>query len=122
MQLQFQKVVASLLQPAAGAIDRREVKNVRQYELMYIIKPDLEEEARSAVVAKVNDLITKNGGEVTKSDIMGKKRLAYEIKDFHDGVYVLTYFQVEGSAIAEIERVLRITDEVIKYLLVLQAA
>ncbi|MDW7675719.1 MAG: 30S ribosomal protein S6 [Bacillota bacterium] len=95
---------------------------MRQYEMMYIIKPELEEEARTAVVAKVNDLITKNGGEVTKSDILGKKKLAYEVKDNRDGVYVLANFQVDGAAIAEIERVLKITEEVIKYLLVLKAA
>ncbi len=95
---------------------------MRQYEMMYIIKPDLEEEALKAVVAKVEDLLTKNGAEITKADVMGKKKLAYEIKDYREGVYVLLFFQVDGAAIAEIERVLRITEEVIKYLLVLQAA
>ncbi|MBS4026525.1 MAG: 30S ribosomal protein S6 [Clostridia bacterium] len=95
---------------------------MRQYEIMYILRPDLEEEAREAAITKVNDLIVKNGGEIVKRDVLGKKKLAYEIKDYREGVYVLTYFQVAGSAIAEIERVLKITDDVIKYLLVLKAA
>lgn len=96
---------------------------MRQYEIMYIINPELEEEAVNAVVEKVNALIAKNGGEIIKSDILGKKRLAYEINDYRDGFYVLAEFKIDGAAIAEIERVLRITtDEVIKYLLVLQAA
>jgi small subunit ribosomal protein S6 len=123
--MQF-KINLNILHPCSGnvtgAIVRREVNNVRQYEIMYILRPDLEEEAREAAIAKVNDLIVKNGGEITKSDVLGKKKLAYEVKDYREGVYVLTYFQVAGSAIAEIERVLKITDDVIKYLLVLKAA
>lgn len=91
---------------------------MRKYELMYIIRPDVEQEATKNLVEKFQNLITNNGGEIEKLDEIGKRRIAYEIEDFHEGYYVLTYFQSEPTLIAELERVLRITDGVIRYLIV----
>ena len=89
---------------------------MRKYELMYIIRPDLDQDATKEVVEKFQNLIANNGGEIEKADEMGKKRLAYEIEGYHDGYYVLVNYQGEPALVAELERVLRITDGVIRYL------
>lgn len=91
---------------------------MRKYELMYIIRPDLELEVTKEIVEKFKNLITNNGGEIEKVDEMGKRRIAYEIEDFSEGYYVLVNFQLEPNLVAELERVLRITDGVIRYLIV----
>lgn len=89
---------------------------MRKYEVMYIIRPDVDEEAMKSAVEKFQTIIT-NGGEVTKSDVMGKRRLAYEINKFRDGYYVLVNFNAEPAVVAELERVMKISDEVIRYLI-----
>lgn len=94
---------------------------MRKYEVMYIIRPDVEQEAVQATVDKFNAIIA-NGGEVTKSEILGKRRLAYEIGKYRDGIYVLVNFNATPEVVAELDRVIRITDEVIRYLIVRDAA
>lgn len=87
------------------------------YELMFIIDPDLEEEAAKKVVAAVKDSIAGVGGEVTAERMMGKRRLAYEIKKKTDGLYVLIHFQAPPTAIEELNRALRINDQVLRHLI-----
>ena len=82
---------------------------MNNYEVMYIVKPVVEEEAFEAVVAKFESLITANGGTVEKTDRWGKKRLAYEIQDFTEGQYVL---------VKELDRVMKITDEVMRHMVI----
>lgn len=89
---------------------------MRKYEVMYIIRPDIEQEAVQAAVDKFQGIIS-NGGEITKHDVMGKRRLAYEIKKFRDGVYVLVNFTAEPAVVTELERLMKISDEVIRYLI-----
>lgn len=89
---------------------------MRKYEVMYIIRPDLEQEALQAVVEKFQGII-QNGGEITKHDVLGKRRLAYEINKIRDGVYVLVNFTATTEVINELERILKISDEVIRYLI-----
>ncbi|CAM3075835.1 30S ribosomal protein S6 [Paenibacillus sediminis] len=89
---------------------------MRKYEVMYIIRPDLEQEAVQATVEKFQGIIS-NGGEITKHEVMGKRRLAYEIKKFRDGVYVLVNFNAEPAVVTELERLMKISDEVIRYLI-----
>lgn len=89
---------------------------MRKYELMYIIRPEVEQEALQAVVDKFQGII-QNGGEITKHDVMGKRRLAYEINKIRDGVYVLVNFTATPDVVAELERILKISDEVIRYLI-----
>lgn len=91
---------------------------MRKYEVMYILRSDLEQEAVQSVVEKFQNIITNNGGEVTKSDLLGKRRLAYEINKARDGIYVLVNFNAEPQVVAELDRVLKISDEVIRYLIV----
>ena len=91
---------------------------MRKYELMYIIRPDLEEEAVQAAVEKIKDVITSQGGEITEHEVLGKRRLAYEIQKFWDGVYVLVHFQANTDAVSELERVIRISDDYIRHLVI----
>ncbi|MMZ67248.1 30S ribosomal protein S6 [compost metagenome] len=83
---------------------------------MYIIRPDVEQEAVQATVEKFQGII-QNGGEITKHDVMGKRRLAYEINKIRDGIYVLVNFTATPEVVAELERILKISDEVIRYLI-----
>jgi len=90
---------------------------MRNYELMYIIRPDVEQETVQAVTEKFQGIIG-NGGEIVKHDIMGKRRLAYEINKHREGTYVLVHFKGTSEIVAELERVLKITDEVIRHMVV----
>jgi len=91
---------------------------MRNYELMYIIRPDLEPDAVQAVTDKIQEVIRGGDGEIRKHEVMGKRRLAYEIGKFREGIYVLVLFSSEPSHVAELERVLRITDEVVRHLVI----
>ncbi len=90
---------------------------MNKYEVMVIVKP-AEEEASSAVIEKVEALIARVGGTVEKVDRWGKRRLAYPVKKFTDGFYVLVNFEAAPAEIKEIDRVLKINDEVLKHLIV----
>lgn len=94
---------------------------MRKYEIMYIVRTDLEEEAVQAVVEKIQGIIN-NGGEVTKHNVMGKRRLAYEINKHRDGVYVLVNFTATPEVVKELDRVIRISDEIIRYMIVQDVA
>jgi len=94
---------------------------MRKYEVMYIIRPDVEQEAVQALVEKFNGVIS-NGGEVIKSDILGKRRLAYEINKLREGQYVLTQFTAPAEVVNELDRVMKIADEVIRVLIVRDVA
>lgn len=89
---------------------------MRAYETMYILQPDLDEETRKALVEKFNKVVTDNGGEIEKTAELGQRRLAYEIKKFRQGYYVQLNYKAEPSVPQELERVLGITDEVIRVL------
>ena len=94
---------------------------MRKYEVMYIIRPETEQEAIQALVDKFNGIIN-NGGEVTKTDVLGKRRLAYEIEKIRDGIYVLVHFTATTEVINELDRVIKITDDVIRFLIVKDVA
>ncbi|WP_438348366.1 30S ribosomal protein S6 [Paenibacillus sp. FA6] len=89
---------------------------MRKYEVMYIIRPDIEQDVVQAAVEKFQGIIS-NGGEITKHDVMGKRRLAYEIKKFNDGTFVLVNFNGTPEVINELERLMKISDDVIRYLI-----
>ncbi|BCJ86782.1 30S ribosomal protein S6 [Effusibacillus dendaii] len=89
---------------------------MRAYETMYILKPDLEEETRKSLIEKFNNVITENGGQIDKVTELGPRRLAYEIEKFKQGYYVLLNYQAEPAVPQELERILRISDEVIRIL------
>ena len=87
------------------------------YEVMYIVKP-IEEAAFETIVKKFDDLLAANGATVEKTDRWGKKRLAYEIKDFVEGIYVLVTFNAEPKAVKELDRVMKITDDILRHMII----
>ncbi|MVP00746.1 MULTISPECIES: 30S ribosomal protein S6 [Paenibacillus] len=95
---------------------------MRKYEVMYIIRTDIEQEQVQSTVEKFQGIITNGGGEITKHDLMGKRRLAYEINKFRDGHYVLVHFNAEPAVVAELDRVMKISDEIMRYLIVKDVA
>ena len=90
---------------------------MRKYEVVFIIKP-LEEEQINAVVEKFSKLITANGGTIDKEDRWGKKHLAYEIQKEVEGYYVLFYVTCEPACVDECDRVMKISDEILKHMIV----
>ena len=90
---------------------------MNKYESVIIINPSVDEDKVKGLIDKFSDLINKQG-KVTKVDTLGKKKLAYEVKKNKEGIYLVFYFEAEPSLIAELERNYRITDEVIKFIVV----
>jgi len=91
---------------------------MKAYELLYIIRPDLDEEATTALVDRLSGLVATNGGDNLTVEKWGKRRLAYEIQDYKEGQYILMNFEGEGRTSQEIERVMKISDDVIRFLTV----
>ena len=91
---------------------------MRDYEAMFVIKPDLDEEATGALIGRFEELIRNGGGELEKTDKWGKRRLAYEIEGYREGYYVVIDFKAESPVAQELERVLKIADGVIRHLIV----
>ena len=91
---------------------------MKAYELLLLTNPSLDDEARPAVLEKVRNLITADGGTVDSVDEWGKRKIAYEIASITEGDYTLFDFHAEPASIAELDRVLHITDGVVRYMLV----
>ena len=92
---------------------------VRDYELLYIVRPELDEVGVRTAVRSVRGIIEAQGGEVVKTTLWGKRRLAYEVQRLRDGHYVLVALRLDGSKVTPVERALRIHDTVFRHLLVL---
>jgi len=91
---------------------------VRNYETMYVLRPDLEQERMAELVTRFQGVVSEQGGELTELKEMGRRRLAYEIDGVREGFYVLMHFAAENDVTSELERVFRITDGVLRYLTV----
>ncbi|GAA0467809.1 30S ribosomal protein S6 [Alkalibacillus silvisoli] len=89
---------------------------MNKYEIMYIIRPDVEEEARKDVVERFSQVLTDNGAEIENVDELGMRRLAYEINDYRDGYYVVVNFGGDAAAIDEFDRKAKFTDDVIRHM------
>jgi len=90
---------------------------LKKYELIFIIKP-MEEEATQAVIAKFEAMVTNNGGAIEKIDRWGKRRLAYLVKDFMEGYYCIFHFTGKPETVAELNRVMKITDDILRHMIV----
>ena len=90
------------------------------YELMYIVRPELDDDAVQQEIEKVSQLIQTNGGQIKKVTPWGKRRLAYTVKDQREGHYVVAEFELDRGRVQEVERVLKISDTVFRHLLVRQ--
>jgi len=90
----------------------------RTYELMFIVRPDMTEEDLDKLISTLQSVVTPSGGTMVKIEKMGKRRLAYTVRRFHDGIYVLMVIEGGGPVIHELERRLRVSEPVIKFLTV----
>ena len=88
----------------------------RTYELMFIVRPDMTEEDQDKLISTLETAVTSSGGQVKSMEKMGKRRLAYMVRRFHDGMYILLTFEGGGGLVHELERRLRVTEPVIKFL------
>ena len=95
---------------------------MRAYETMLVLKADLEEATRDAVIEKFEGIVAKEGGNVQPTTKLGKRRLAYEIKDVRDGFYALLNYEANPTTPAELERLLKIDDNILRYLTVVKEA
>jgi small subunit ribosomal protein S6 len=88
----------------------------RTYELMFIVRPDMAEEDQDKLISTLETAVTSSGGAVKSTEKMGKRRLAYVVRRFHDGLFILLTFEGSGGLVHELERRLRVTEPVIKFL------
>jgi len=88
---------------------------MREYELMYIARPGLEPEQYEALQQRVEGIIARDGGEMTGLDVWGRRKLGYPIKHETDGYYVVLTFKGGNELVQELDRVLSITDEILRF-------
>ena len=91
---------------------------MRDYEILYIVRADLDDDKVQDIIKRVNTLIEKAGGSVERTNIWGKRKLAYEVKHQKEGSYVLQDFQIGPDRVPELEAALKITEEVLRHLVV----
>lgn len=91
---------------------------MKAYELLFFVAPSIDEEARLAVMKRIDTAITADNGTVDNVDNWGKRKLAYEVNGLTDGDYTLIDFHANPESIAELDRVLRITDAVERFMIV----
>ncbi|HLS61083.1 MAG TPA: 30S ribosomal protein S6 [Virgibacillus sp.] len=90
----------------------------RKYEIMYIIRPDIEEEAHTALIERFNNVLTDNEAEIEKVEEKGKRRFAYTINDYRDGFYVLLTFTSNQAAIDEFDRLAKFSEDIVRHMVV----
>lgn len=90
---------------------------MKAYELLFFVDPSIDEEARLAAMKRIDTTITEQGGKVVNVEEWGKRKLAYEINGLTDGDYTLIDFDADPASIAELDRVLRIMDAVVRHMI-----
>ena len=90
----------------------------RTYEVMFIVRPDMPEEEQDRLISTLESQVQSQGGSVKNVERMGKRRMAYLVRRFIDGIYILLTVDGPGAAVAELERRLRVTEPVIKFITV----
>ena len=90
----------------------------RNYEVMFIVRPDVEDAEIDKIIETFSGYITTGGGSVKSVEKMGRRRLAYTVRKFNDGIYILLIVEAPAALIAEIERRLRVSEQVIKFITV----
>lgn len=90
----------------------------RKYEIMYIIRPDIEEEAQTALIERFNKVLTDNGAEIEKVDEKGKRRFAYEINNYRDGFYIVINFTSDSEAVNEFDRQAKFSDDIVRHIVI----
>ena len=90
----------------------------RSYEIMFIVRPDVEEAEQDKLIETFSGYVTSGGGTVKTTEKMGRRRLAYTVKKFNDGFYVLLVVDAPAALVTELERRLRVSEPVIKFITV----
>ena len=91
---------------------------MKAYELLFFVAPTLDEETRAATMKRIETTITAGNGVIDNVDVWGKRKLAFEVKGLTEGDYTLVDFHADPANIAELDRVLRITDAVVRHMVV----
>ncbi|QGU00641.1 SSU ribosomal protein S6p [Candidatus Syntrophocurvum alkaliphilum] len=92
---------------------------MRTYEMMFILRPDLSEEEVTETKERLQNIISQFGGEFeTEAGGWGRKRLAYPIEDYQEGVYVLWYFKGKSETIDELDRIMKISDNILRHIII----
>ncbi len=91
---------------------------MRKYEVMYIIRPNIDDESRKALNERFSKILTDNGAEILEEKDWGKRRFAYEINDFRDGYYYIINFKAEPAAVQEFDRLAKINEDILRHLIV----
>jgi small subunit ribosomal protein S6 len=91
---------------------------LREYELLYILRADLDDEKVQDSVKRVNTIIERSGGRPDHTNLWGKRKLAYEVKHQKEGSYVLQDFQIGPDRVPELESALKISEDVLRHLIV----
>lgn len=90
----------------------------RYYEVMFIVRPDVEDADVDKLIAGFENTVTSGGGNVRSTEKLGRRKLAYTVRKFNDGNYVLLTIDADGKLVAELERRLRVSEPVIKFITV----
>jgi small subunit ribosomal protein S6 len=102
-----------------GRTPQKEVTAMnRNYEIMFIVRPDVDEAELDKLIETFSGYVTTGGGTIKQTEKMGRRRLAYTVRKFNDGFYVLLIVEAPASLISEIERRLRVSEQVIKFITV----
>ncbi|KFN02833.1 30S ribosomal protein S6 [Bacillus clarus] len=91
---------------------------MKKYEIMYIIRPNMEEEAQKALVERFASVLTSNGAEIINTKEWGKRRLAYEINDLRDGFYMILNVNSNAEAVKEFDRLAKINEDIMRHIVV----
>lgn len=95
---------------------------MRKYEIMYIIRPNIEDEAKKALVERFNTILTDNGAESAETKDWGKRRLAYEINDLRDGYYQIVKVTADSTAVEEFSRLAKISEDIMRHIVIREEA
>ena len=88
---------------------------MREYELIYIVQPDLDEATLTSVIERIETLVKDAKGEIVKTDLWGKRKLAYPIRKLNEGFYVFSKINVDPATIVEINRNIKFIEQVIRF-------
>jgi small subunit ribosomal protein S6 len=91
-------------------------ERMKHYETLFVLKPTLTDEEKEQKFNFIKEVITKNGGEIVASEEIGTRKLAYPIEKFERGHYYIIYFKAPANSVKELERIYRITEEVIRFI------
>lgn len=91
---------------------------MRNYEIMYVVRPNIEEDAKKALIERFEEILTSNGAEIIESKDWGKRRLAYEINDFKEGFYQIVRVKSTDEATNEFDRLAKINDDIIRHIVI----